>query len=320
MQPLLEPLLIKLSKRKPDMIFLTGDMIWGGLGKKEQRAEVITRDWDRLDAALAKLNIPVYRTPGNHDLHDPITRDIYFARYGKLPYAFTYRGSRFLLLNSSYVPEGTYAPERRQKAHGRQVYLRGKQLDSEQINFIRKETSEDQKYDHLFIFMHHVLWWHDEEAVWWREVHPLIAGRKVRAVFAGDVGPRKFSHMKRDGVDYLQSSIADIQMEYQRLHWRQRMIAQQFDNYLDVTVNRQEVVIDVGTIGELSSGHFTPQSWRDMLRGETPQEKPLLARTQEALRELFENPRRLVGFASVVLIAFLAGIAVTVIWQRRRAI
>jgi hypothetical protein len=57
-----------------------------------------------------------------------------------------------------------------------------------------------------------------------------------------------------------------------------------------------------------------------MLRGETPQEKPLLARTQEALRELFENPRRLVGFASVVLIAFLAGIAVTVIWQRRRAI
>jgi hypothetical protein len=319
LQPVLEPLLAKIGKRKPDMVFLTGDMIWGGLGKKEQRADVISRDWDRLDAALAKLKVPVYRTPGNHDLHDPITRDIYFARYGKLPYSISYRGSRFLLLNSSYVPEGTEAPRPKQTDHGRQAYLRGKQLDPAQINFIRSEIADSQKYDHLFIFMHHVLWWHDEEAAWWREVHPLIAGGKVRAVFAGDVGPRKFSHMKRDGIDYLQSSIADIQMEFQRRHWRHRMIAQQFDNYLEVTVNGPQVVIDVGIIGELSSGHFTPQSWREMLRAEAPQEKPLLTRAQDALGELAENPWRLVGFASVVLIAFLAGIAVTIIWHRRTA-
>jgi hypothetical protein len=125
--------------------------------------------------------------------------------------------------------------------------------------------------------------------------------------------------MKRDGIDYLQSSIADIQMEFQRRHWRHRMIAQQFDNYLDVTVNGQQVVIDVGTIGEISSGHFTPQSWREMLTGEPPRQEPLLTRIQNALWELIENPRRLVGFASVVLIAFLAGIAVTIIWHRRTA-
>jgi len=83
--PTLDPLLAKVRELKPDMIFLTGDMIWGGLGKKQQQAEVITQDWDRLDAKLAQLGIPVYRVPGNHDVHDPVTRDIYFARYGKLP-------------------------------------------------------------------------------------------------------------------------------------------------------------------------------------------------------------------------------------------
>ncbi|MGH7770299.1 MAG: metallophosphoesterase family protein [Candidatus Binatia bacterium] len=312
----LDLLLSRVRELKPSMIFLTGDMIYGGLGKENQRAEVITQDWDRLDAELAKLGIPVYRVPGNHDIHDPITRDIYFARYGKLPQAFTYHGSRFLLLNSSYVPEAAEAPPQRQLNRGRQLYLRGKQLDSDQIDFIRKELADDRPYDNLFLFMHHLLWWHEEEAVWWREVHPLIAGRKVRAVFAGDVGPRKFSHLKRDGIDYIQSSIADISMDNLRSHWRHRMIAQQFDNFLYVTVDGPEIAIDVETIGELSSGQFTPESWREMFKAEPVEEKSLLNRAGDVVG----SPRRLIVVAAVMMICFFAGIAVTLLWHRRKIV
>lgn len=318
-QPLLEPLLAKVRKQKPDMIFLTGDMIWGGLGKKHQQAEVITKDWDRLDGALAKLNVPVYRVPGNHDIHDPVTRDVYFARYAKLPQAFSYRGSRFLLLNSSYVPEGTEAPAQRQLVRGQQAYLRGKQLDSGQIDFLRKELAGDHPYDHVFVFMHHLLWDHDEEARWWREVHPLIAGRAVRAVFAGDVGPRKFSHLKRDGIDYIQSSIADLPMVSLRRHWQHRMIAQQFDNYLDVRVNGRQVDIEVETVGELSSGHFTPQSWKDMHRPEVPAEKPFLTRMWDFIGSPGSPRRQLVAFASALVICFFGGVAATLLWHRLRA-
>jgi predicted MPP superfamily phosphohydrolase len=318
-QPLLDPLLAKVREHKPDMIFLTGDMIWGGLGKKHQQAEVITQDWDRLDGALAKLDIPVYRVPGNHDIHDPVTRDIYFARYGKLPQAFSYRGSRFLLLNSSYVPEGTEVQAKKELNRGQQVYLRGKQLDSEQIDFIRKELTGDHQYDHVFVFMHHLLWDHDEEAVWWREVHPLIAGRTVRAVFAGDVGPRKFSHVKRDGIDYIQSSIADIPMENLRRHWMHRMIAQQFDNYLYVTVNGQQVNIEVETVGELSSGHFTPQSWKDMHRPEVPAEKSFLTRVWDFIGSPGSPRRQLVNFVASMMVCFFGGVATTLLWRRRKA-
>lgn len=316
--PLLDPLLAKVQKLKPDMIFLTGDMIWGGLAKKQQQAAVITQDWERLDAALAKLNTPVYRVAGNHDLHDPITRDIYFARYGNLPHAFTYRGSRFLLLNSSYVPEGREAPAERKLVRGRQPYLRGKQLDAAQIEFISKELAASDQYDHVYIFMHHLLWDHDEEADWWRNVHPLLTGGKVRAVFSGDVGPRKFSHLKRDGVDYIQSSIADIQMEYLRSHLRHRMIAQQFDNFLHVTVDGAESNIEVRTIGEFSSGQFTPQSWREMHRPLPQAAEPLTVRLRKDIEESLQSPRRLAAFFLLLALCFLAGVAATVIWYRRK--
>jgi hypothetical protein len=317
-QPLLEPLLAKVHGLKPDMIFLTGDMIYGGLGKNH-RADIISQDWDRLDAALAKVGVPVYRVAGNHDINDPITRDIYFARYGKLPRAFTYRGSRFLLLNSSYVPEGTEALP---KVHGQQAYLRGKQLDAEQIDFIRKELSSDNRYDNVFLFMHHLLWDNNERAVWWREVHPLIAGRNVRAVFAGDVGPRKFSHMKRDGIDYIQSAIAEIPMEYLRRYSLQRLTAQQFDNYLYVTVNGPQVALEVKTIGEISSGQFTPESWREMHRPYRPEAKTFQARMGDYVLDVIGNsgsPRRqLFAFLSAIMISFFGGVAVTLFWCRRK--
>ncbi|MDH3445296.1 MAG: metallophosphoesterase [Deltaproteobacteria bacterium] len=316
LNPILDTLLAKIHKQKPDMIFLTGDMIWGGLGSAHQRPEIITQDWERLDGALARLDVPVYRVPGNHDLHDPITRDIYFARYGKLPQAFTYNGTRFLLLNSTFVPAGIDAPPRRQGSGGQQPYLRGKQLDPGQIDFIRKELSGEPRYDNVFLFMHHVLWWHQEEAVWWSETHPLLVGRKVRGVFAGDVGPRKFSHVNRDGIDYIQSSIADIPMENLRLHWRHRMIAQQFDNYLRVKVDGQQVMFEVETIGELSSGQFTPQSWRKMHKSGPPEVKPLLTRVWD----LIGSPRRLAALLSVIVICFLIGVAVTLIWNRRKVV
>ena len=314
LQPLLDPLLAKVYKRKPDMIFLTGDMIWGGLGKARQEPEVIIRDWDQLDAVLAKLNVPIYRVPGNHDIHDSITRDIYFARYGMLPQAFTYRGSRFLLLNSSYVPAAGNLLGKT-LVGGRQPYLRGKQLDPEQLDFIRKEVTKEQQHVHVFIFMHHVLWDNDEKATWWQDVHPLLAGRTVRAVFAGDVGPRKFSHLKRDGIDYIQSSMADIQMEYLQRYWRHRMIAQQFDNYLYVAVDGQRVAIEVETIGALS-GQFTPDSWREMLRFEAPPVKPLYLRVWDVIG----SPMRLTALLLVLTICFLCGVAVTLFWCRRRGV
>jgi len=312
MNPLFDELLIKLHKLAPDMIFLTGDMIWGDVNAKVPDAAAIKRDWDRLDTTLGSLGVPVYRVPGNHDINDPVTRDIYFARYGALPQAFTYRGSRFLLLNSSWVPEGS------EPQPVPRPYIRGNQLGPDQIQFIRKELS-GQRYDHVFVFMHHLLWWHREEAAWWRDVHPLLAGGNVRAVFGGDYGPMKFSHMRRDGIDYFQCSIeGNISIPMLRGLMSSRLLSQQFDNFLYVRVDRSRVAVDVETIGEVSSGKFTPERWRAINEYEPPKES-----LEERLWNLVGSPgsprRQLVIFASVMVICFLGGMGVARIWYRRKA-
>ncbi|MGH7770300.1 MAG: metallophosphoesterase family protein, partial [Candidatus Binatia bacterium] len=286
MNPLLPEVIAKIRKQAPDLIFLTGDMIWGDVHSVVVDAEAIKRDWELLDAALDRLGVPIYRVPGNHDIADPVTRDIYFARYGELPQAFTYRGSRFILLNSSWVPEGSESPPSKRSY----TQIRGTQLGSKQIEFIRKELSEPHRYDHVFLFMHHLLWWHRDEMAWWREVHPLLVGRDVRAVFGGDLGPMKFSHMRRDGIDYVQTSIEGIpSIGILRELNSSRLLSQQFDNFLHVKVDGPRVTVEVETVGEISTGNFTPQRWRAV----DEYERPLMKRVQDFIG----NTRRLMTLA-----------------------
>jgi hypothetical protein len=282
-------------------------MIWGDVRSAVVDADAIKRDWDRLDAALGRLGVPVYRVPGNHDIGDPVTRDIYFARYGELPRAFTYRGSRFILLNSSWVPQGS-APAPLKRSY---TQIRGEQLGSKQIEFIRNELSDPRRHDHVFLFMHHLLWWHNEEAAWWRDVHPLLVGRNVRAVFGGDLGPLKFSHTRRDGIDYIQSSIEGIpSVGILRELISSRLLSQQFDNYLHVTVDGPRVSVQVETVGEFSMGNFTPERWRAV----NEYRPPLMKR----VRDLMGDTRRLMILASLILVCFLAGFVAALIWKRKK--
>ena len=309
LSPLLDELLGKVRKDKPDMVFLTGDMIWGDAHAVVPDAAVIRADWDRLDAAMGRLGIPVHRVPGNHDIHDAVTRDIYFERYGDMPQAFSFRGSRFILINSAWTPEGN------EPSTVKGQYTRGKQLGAKQIEFIRNELAESQRYDHVFLLMHHLLWFHKHETAWWRDVHPLLVGKNVRAVFGGDFGPMKFSHMRRDGIDYIQSSIEGIpSIPMLRALNSSRLLSQQFDNYLHTTVKGSEVAIEVKTLGEMSLGKFTPEQWRAVDDYEPPK-KPLMKRLFEQ-DNVLGSPRRIAAVALVVVLCFVSGFIAALVLKR----
>lgn len=246
----------EIEELQPDLIFLTGDMIGGQRHTLHVNGELIQRDWDLLDSALEKFGVPVYRVPGNHDLHDPVTRDIYFSRYGELPQVVTFRNSRFVLLNSAFVPEGDQ-PEPVQQ---RSKHTSMERLATKQIDFIREEFSRDKPCEHIFLFLHHNLWWN---ASWWRDVHPLLVGRNVRAVFGGDLWPTKFSHMERDGISYIHSAMEGLpSVGIRRNLESSKLLSQQFDNYLYVTVDGPDFTISVKTLGAMSLGKFSPQEWR----------------------------------------------------------
>src|SRR4030042_2635191 len=83
-----EEILAQITELKTDLVVITGDAIHGMWGEDTDPA-IIRKEWEIFDVGLSKLKIPVYRLPGNHDVHNNITRDIYLKRYPRVPFAFT---------------------------------------------------------------------------------------------------------------------------------------------------------------------------------------------------------------------------------------
>lgn len=261
LNPRLGELLGEVRALRPAVVVLTGDIVWGDVDHNPTRAEELEREWSAVDSALGTLGVSVYRVPGNHDIPDVTSRDIWRRRYGALPSAFSFRGSRFLLLTSTFIPPDGDTTHHR--------YVNGVDLDSAQLAFLTRELADSAPpRAHTFAFLHHKLWWQPDSGRWWRQVHPLLRAGRVDAVFSGDYGPMKFSTLERDGVRYYQTSIElPVALPLLQNRVSSRVLSSQFDNFLEVRVDGPTVDVVVHTIGEVSSGEFTPGRHRDITTG-----------------------------------------------------
>ena len=249
---LLDELLVEVRELDPAFAVLTGDLIWGDPNGALDDKSLVAEEFDRLDAALEGLGIPIYRVPGNHDVSDAGTLDLFVDRYGELPRAVDVGRVRLILLNTAWHPDaGPVSP------------TRGFNLGPSQLEALSETLADPSEYDHAFVFMHHILFWQESHEPWFQEAHPLLVEGGVGHVFTGDYGPEKFSYLRRDGVEYYQSGIApNPSLGILQGHEWNRLLAQQFDNFLEVTVAGPNVDVTVHTLGEVTTGHFTPDLWR----------------------------------------------------------
>lgn len=304
---LIDQLIAEVRRDRPDVVFLAGDIIWGEYNEPISDRAKIVREWEALDAKVAQLGVPVHRVPGNHDISDPVTRDVWIERYGALPRTVDIGNARFLLLTSAHIPEGDSQPPLPRP------YVRGTQLDSAQIDYVRRALADSAAPRHRFVVMHHMLWW-EEDARWWSEVHPHLVRGNVRAVFGGDYGPMKFSHTRRDGVDYIQTSMeSDVGVEMLRAFESSRLLSQQFDNYVVGTVAGDSVTYEVRTIAAIAGERYTPERWRAVHRFPDQRSIP------RKLWDLVGTPKRLAALAVVLGGTLIVGLALGVFVGRRRA-
>lgn len=254
----LDELLDEVARREPDVVVLTGDLIWGDVNSRTTDLPAVRASWEALDAALERLDAEILRVPGNHDISDRVTRDLWLGRYGE-PQRWVDRGGcRLVLLSSAWIPADDDT-----RKHPPQL-IRGEQLDADEVAFVREALESGPGYRHAFLFQHHMLWWEDW-ADWWRDVHPLLLQHPVRAVFAGDYGPRKFSHLERDGVHYLQASVEnEVSLAMLRRNDRARELSAELDTFLLVSVAGDDVRYEVVTVGALTRDQFSPERWRDV--------------------------------------------------------
>ncbi len=300
LSPKLPELIQRVRDIRPAFVVLTGDMIWGDVQSNPVDSNFVEQQWDRLDSALAGLKVPVYRTPGNHDISDLVTRNIWLRRYGTPNQVLTRDGVRLVLLPSGWIP-----PDGDTRHN---PYIRPSALDSSMVRWLSEALAGPPPPEPTLVFMHHLLWW-EARAPWWRDVHPLLRAAGVQVVFGGDFGPLKFSHEERDGIRYVQTSMeAGNQLVTLRKLEPSRILSSQFDNFLVVRVRGPEVQVDVQVLAALNSEQFTRERFLAMMQ---PWPKSFSERMTELL-----SPRRVAALVLLLLGTFALG------WWlgRRRAI
>ena len=308
-----EEILERISELQADFLVITGDVINGMWGKSID-PEVIREDWEKFDQGVERLNIPVYRIPGNHDVHNFATRDIYLERYPKPPYAFSHKGSRFILLDTIGIDQRTqdgnpdWSPQKLP-------------FDDAQLEFIRHEIGKQENYNHVFFFMHHVYGWREINGYWWKDVHPMLKGGKTRAVFSGTPGnpAYKYDYIEQDNIHYINSctfptrSIRTYRSEKKRGVTDTAALNHQPDNLQFVRVEGDKYKIRTIVVGEWMTPSLSSRFWSEVEKSTGRREGPI-HRLYQTINKL-----RRISLGNFIWggIGFLGGLFITLIWQPR---
>ena len=169
---------------KPAFAIEVGDLILGG------SADGLPQQWDLFVETIAKCEPPYFPVPGNHDISDAASEQLWMDRMGPVRYAFSYGNSRFIVLDSEEID----ALDR---------------LSDAQVAWFKQEL-ESTKAANIFVFLHQPYWTteHDPEKndeTWekrWRYLADVMHGHPVRAVFAGHIHCYRDFGI-RDGVHYV---------------------------------------------------------------------------------------------------------------------
>ena len=95
----------QLNLLRPEFVINVGDNIEG---YSDDKAE-LNAEWDEVDKMMAELEMPFFRTPGNHDIANTTAQEVWLDRFGASYYHFVYRNVLFMVLDSEDPPRE--APE-----------------------------------------------------------------------------------------------------------------------------------------------------------------------------------------------------------------
>ncbi|MHC4624030.1 MAG: metallophosphoesterase family protein [Planctomycetota bacterium] len=150
----------KLNLLNPQFVMSVGDFIEG---RSEDEAE-LNGQWDEFDGLAAKLHMPFFYVPGNHDIRNEVMAGIWQQRRGASYYHFIYRDVLFLCVNT----------EDTDYSH----------ITDEQFEYFRKVIEANDKVRWTLVFLHKPLWWKLETLEYWQRFVALL-GQRPYTVFAG---------------------------------------------------------------------------------------------------------------------------------------
>lgn len=217
----------QLNLLQPEFVINVGDLIEG----YSENAAKLNAEWSEADGLLDKLEMPFFRTPGNHDIANETAQQVWGERYSARYYYFVYKNVLFLVLDSEdpprAAPEGmeekieeynrlqTEDPPRAQEmlaefmSDEAVVAALGKPVDfnSAQIAFLENALTQNPDVRWTFLFVHEPAWENPSES--FKEIQQLLQDRS-HTFFAGhlhyydydEIGGREYITMGPAGASF----------------------------------------------------------------------------------------------------------------------
>ena len=172
---------------RPAFVVSVGDLIEGDT----EDAAVLDAMWAEFEAIIARLQMPFFRVPGNHDYSNPTMARDWTRRFGPSYYQFRYKDVLFLVLNSELF--SSY------RNPGRPV--EGGDTQDAQMRFIERALAGNADARWTLVFLHQPFWdTPGRQHTDWERVEALLADRRY-TVLAGHF--HRYTKQIRHGREYI---------------------------------------------------------------------------------------------------------------------
>ena len=144
--------LAKVNLLRPEFVMCVGDLIEGYTTDRQQ----LSREWTKIQKAVAQLSMPFFYVPGNHDYASPIMAEQWRKRFGPAYYHFTYKDVLFLVLCTDEPPRGN--------------------ISETQIKYVANALAQNRDVRWTMVFMHRPMYdMTDNEG--WEPIEKLLQDR-----------------------------------------------------------------------------------------------------------------------------------------------
>lgn len=172
-----EESLLGIERLRPEFAVTVGDMIEGYTSDTTE----IKRQWEEYKGLLSALTMPVYFTPGNHDITEPSVMGLYRRYVGEPYHSFDVRGVHLIELDNGRYASADAFPR-------------------EQADWLAADLAAHKDARLTFVFMH-IPYWRDTVAKGKPDqLHHIFVEYGVDAVFTGH--DHMYYSGKFDGIAY----------------------------------------------------------------------------------------------------------------------
>lgn len=172
-----------LNLMQPEFVLSVGDLIEG----YSDKVPAIEGMWKEFDGYIAKLTVPFFHVPGNHDTANTTMTKYWKDKFGKLYYHFVYKNVLFLCVHTEDYPEGTKQATR---------------ISPEQTAYFTKVLEENKNVRWTIVNLHRPVWNNaNADEIGFTEFEKLLQDRQY-TMFAGH--EHHYKKVVRHGRNYYQ--------------------------------------------------------------------------------------------------------------------